>query len=945
MAKALYYGSADADLTSVLLEKYLELKKENIFRKDIYYLVPTAEHADRIKTLALEKLNPLFSDNIATLSEFFQTGNELSELERQTIFYKICQDLDLEYFHSAKHSPAFYSGLAELFNELQDYCIDQKLFIEKLAGLNSRKARDLEKIFAEYEKYLPPENSGQNSAVALTIFIDGFSDFTPWQYAQIQKLANNPQNNIYISLTYIRPFAKQLSPVFTTLQKFGFETKEITDHQRQLSEDLRDFAVNWGTPQTSAAQNVKIISAGNRLLEIEAIAREIIQQKNQNNNWSDFALIFRSIGSYQFLINEIFSQYKIPVEVHEGIAVSANPFCSWILSLRDANSDQEILFSLLKSAYAQVDKTLIDKLEFTAAENSDCDLASALPELTAYIQNVLQKSQALQAATEFSQLRNILEKFYEENNCAKIFKSDRNNPNLKYTILQNNRSYAYLLETLDNLQKLKDKLGVSVAPENLWDLFISSLNEKTSARQRNGDQVQVYDALSARQKDYKTVFLADLTLRSWPAGATESLLLKDYEKEQLQETLKFKRRSERILNEDIIFYQAFTRAGEKVYLCLAAKEASDKKLSPSPYLNMLKKFFPDLPIIKYESPAILTDSEPLCREEYEQTAIYRFFNQPKNKETDLKFILDILAQKNDPAKLHYFTEAVKPELEKLRRFSVTQLEKYSRCALRFFYEDVLKLRGKPEDTTILTMGTLLHEVLEKYYQLPSPDLQNILEEVWNSEKFTEDLRHILPRQAQAERKKLLTILQAFIDNDIAKSEERGFQPAEFEYKLKGATVYTFGDNTLTGTIDRIDKNTAGDFLVVDYKTGALPGVKQLRTKADEDKDESELTIKILPQVLIYAFIYQEQSKLNIAGAEYASIKKKARAGLYNNANLTKPDKLVNLPALLQKIKNKTKDYFSAIQNGEFQMQNDEAYCQQYCTAGQICRKEQTGYFV
>jgi ATP-dependent helicase/DNAse subunit B len=1005
--RVLIYGPAGSGKTQKLLDEYLRLKRADIFREDVYYLVPTAEHADRIKDLVLQKINPLFKAHIQTFDELICGGQYLTPIAGQMLLQQICRRLAprLLYFQDALHSPAFYSGLAELLSELKNYRVNIPEFLARLQNLNPAKSADLGLILAEYADCLRRAGLQDKAAVMenyrapdtdLTVFIDGFMEFTPLQYAQIQKLAARPNNNIYVTATY--PAGQIPAELHGQFLALGFAPEPALKYLRSAAADLQTFALHWQTAgsnkqikdlqrqieaqktagrNTGAARglypcaNVTVLTAGNRLQEVEAIAREILKIKTPAVSWNDIAIILRGIGGYQFLFNEVFGHYHIPVEIHEGIAVRSNQFIGWLLSLREAGSDIGVLFSLLKSAYVPVDKAPVHALEFRLAENPEADVFTLLPalpeyagrreflELQAYLEKIAKYSAQLQNAGDFAELKAALTGFYADNDCAAALRRDSANPELKVTVQHSNRAYAKLLEILDALQKHRGELVFP--PVELWEIFLHALQDKTSARKRNGEQVQVYDALSARQKDYRIVFLADLTLRSWPAGAGESLLLKDYEKEQLAPGLK--RAPDKLRNEDLLFYLAFTRASQQIYLSCAQREAGGAQLKASPYLTAVRDFFRVKEITYTRSAVFSPDMQepPLSRHEYEQTAIYRFFNRPDEerksaREKDLDFISAVLRQKNSPPELHQFTPGSAAERQKLNQFSVTQLYTYSRCAFRFFCAAVLRLRGRPEDTLTMTMGLVMHKILEYYYQKhlmlkdlsardcaaadPGRELDELTRRVW-TEDFQAELRHILPGQAAAERKRISALLQRFIQQDLQLLPERGFWPAALEQKLQVSpdadTAYHFNGYTLTGIIDRVDTDQCGNFLIVDYKSSVLPALTP-----------DKLDAGVLPQALIYALIYQELFGQKAAGAEYRSLKQNKSAGLYaaDFPQLTKKDS-ARLPPeefkkILAKIKKTLTAYFAAIQRGEFQRQNDPDCCADYCPAAEICRQAQCG---
>ena len=971
----LFYGPAGTGKTTKLLDEYIKLKEDNIFRNDVYYLVPTAEHADRIKILALAKINPLFADNIMTLDKFVCPQETLSESVKTMIFQYICTQLrsELKYFATALLNPAFFASLSELFSELRNYCIAWPEFYEKLG--NSEKRVELEKIFTAYTAYLQEEKLHTKEYLAAKftlpantkkyILLDGFTEFTPLQYEILRKL-NDADCQLYITLPFNQTGNEFFNEITTTIEQIkqlkDFQLSYLKDCCSVKTEELQFLAKHWGTkinpPEAEAklpeCENIKILTAGNRLQEIEAIAREILKYRQQG--WSNIAVIFRSIGSYQFLINDVFLYYGIPVEIHEGITPH-NQFIAWLLSLREIGKSEtdgkNSLLALLKSSYSRLDQTqreVLCKIEADlSAENTE-EICARLPQNSNYLQQTLALAGRLAAGTSFTEIKKVFEEFYALNNCAEILRTDSEHLELRTIVRHNNRAYTHLLEILDTLQVWQDKLKLTLSAEEIWQKLLYSLQEPTSSRARNGDQVQVYDALSARQKDYQIVFLADLTANSFPARFSETVLLKDYEKDIFYITKNgrpeplLKQTAKKILNENLLFYQVLTRAQKKLYLCYAAKEAAGGNLNPSPFIKQLTdllavKLGKNIPIQNYDYAKILQNSTALCPQEFAELSAYRAYREYTPEEVaalpkttkDLYILNELVRQKHSLQQ--NFSAASLIELQKTRSISAKKLEVYSRCQYRFFCEYVLKLQRKSDSETkfSINIGYILHDALQIYYSQgyhlsDKPSVGEVLRGLLQRPDYSRKLETtttLHPRQIEVEYQRLHNILENFVrqDKDIAKA--RAFSPTAFEYnpeKILGK-VFSLAGNSIPLVIDRIDES-GQDFIVLDYKTSGTPALKA-----------QEIKNGILPQVWIYLLAYQKLTGKTAAGAEYCSIKNPTkRPGLFADQE--------DFKTLLEVTEKNIKKYFADIQQGKFSLpkKTDPQFCR-YCPAEDICQNK------
>ncbi len=164
-----------------------------------------------------------------------------------------------------------------------------------------------------------------------------------------------------------------------------------------------------------------------------------------------------------------------------------------------------------------------------------------------------------------------------------------------------------------------------------------------------------------------------------------------------------------------------------------------------------------------------------------------------------------------------------------RKLSVTDIETWVRDPYAIYAKRILKLKPlDPLDAEIgpLERGSALHIILERFvkrYPTLPPDaalkLGEIVDEVF------EELR--LPKATLTLwRPRFLRAANWFVD------EEKKRRPliAESFVEVAGESVFQgpYGDFTLYGRADRIDRLTSGGAAIIDYKTGAPPSGSQVK---------------------------------------------------------------------------------------------------------------------
>ncbi len=144
------------------------------------------------------------------------------------------------------------------------------------------------------------------------------------------------------------------------------------------------------------------------------------------------------------------------------------------------------------------------------------------------------------------------------------------------------------------------------------------------------------------------------------------------------------------------------------------------------------------------------------------------------------------------------------------RLSFTQLETYRFCPMKYLYGYVYRLPARP--TPQMTLGTDLHECLEKFYQ------EVMQGRVPSQEELTGSFAHLHqrgrygePGQDEEYRKLGADLLTRFYGKHQGAFRAPLFVERPFLLRL--------GDVALQGFVDRVDALPGGGVEVLDYKSG------------------------------------------------------------------------------------------------------------------------------
>ena len=157
----------------------------------------------------------------------------------------------------------------------------------------------------------------------------------------------------------------------------------------------------------------------------------------------------------------------------------------------------------------------------------------------------------------------------------------------------------------------------------------------------------------------------------------------------------------------------------------------------------------------------------------------------------------------------------------LPSLSPSRAADFKTCPLLYRYRTIDRIPEPP--TPDQARGTLVHAVLERLYDFPALDRTreqagSLVGPQWDRLREEQSLLAELFGESGTPAE-FLESADSLLDGYFSVEDPRRLEPAERECLVEAVV-----DDTLLirGYVDRLDRSTAGDLRVVDYKTGGAP---------------------------------------------------------------------------------------------------------------------------
>jgi len=360
--------------------------------------------------------------------------------------------------------------------------------------------------------------------------------------------------------------------------------------------------------------------------------------------------------------------------------------------------------------------------------------------------------------------------------------------------------------------------------------------------------ILVAPVLGARGLSFCAVALLGLSEGEFPAAEREDPLLREKDRALLRErglALEFRLHGEEVTR----FYQAITRARERLLLCRPYLADDGQAWEPSPYWQHLQRVV-DAPVSRIR-PAEVGLGDAASRQEFLSAAAQAGVaavpsedQSPVGEEWEIALsgAEVVRARLADPpgdvheGDLRVLAPLLSRRYGSAHVWSSSRLETYAKCPLHFYIATVLRLepRALPQEGfDRLVLGSIYHQVLEEVYrQVPSdplPALPQVAQKVFRDAPATYGFRPTPLWEQQQEE--FLRVLEKTV---VALEDARDvYEPCaqELAFGLRGNPTLTLqlpessterpvSSIQIRGYVDRVDRALDGSLRVIDYKAGS-----------------------------------------------------------------------------------------------------------------------------
>ncbi len=445
------------------------------------------------------------------------------------------------------------------------------------------------------------------------------------------------------------------------------------------------------------------------------------------------------------------------------------------------------------------------------------------------------------------------------------------------------------------------------------------------------DDVGIFTAsvLDARGLSFRAIALLGLSEGEFPQAEREDVLLRETDRAMLRDrglAIEPRLRGDEVT----FFYQAVTRASDRLLLSRPYLAEDGQPWEPSPYWSQVLQVF-DQPIVsivrKIQPEDALSPEDAASPIEWVQAT--RQFDQRLQRGLDIlraRLALPAEAGSVHDGTLPELTSILQQRYSSAHGWSASRLEMYGTCGFAFYIAHALELepRTPPEagyDARIL--GSMLHKILEDVYQHDDPlsALPDVAHRVFATAPIDYGFRPSALWEAQQHE------LEAALRETILALTEvsEGYTPRYFEQKfgLGNPALIVRSDTgeaiRLHGYIDRLDVDQAGRLRVIDYKaSGSTINAKHL----EEGKRL---------QLPLYALAARDALQLGeVVSGFYWHI-------LQGKASSLKLEKYEGgIGAAFERVKQHVFDHVHNIRAGNFQPVPPDGGCPSYCPAVAFC---------
>jgi len=585
---------------------------------------------------------------------------------------------------------------------------------------------------------------------------------------------------------------------------------------------------------TKSSVTPRIIEYYNELHEEAAIVKQLEELHKQGADLSEVAVIYRKHSKVADII-KVLEKRKIPLNIKQSINVLHLPFIQNLIDILAyiqkendyPDSGEEHLFRLMHFDYFNIDPRDIANISRKTRRSNEAktirwrELLANREELSKLQLHSMQSILTLEANLTYWQ------KEFHNITLQVLFEKITTRGGILSWIMNESEKTWYM----QVLTTFFDFLKEETARNPLLSLkeFLSTIQKMLDNDVRLNLQkiihaekgVNFVTAHSSKGLEYKYVFLIGCISKQWEGQAEHNFGFK------IPATITENSTHDKEEDERRLFYVALTRAKEHLHISYPAKDANEKELVCSRFVV-----------------------------EITQDESYNVEHTSLSDDDIVQYKLDIL-QFTEPPVIPLIDSVYLNELLENYQLSVTHLNKYLKCPIAFYFENMLMVPSAR--TASSGFGTAVHEALKDFFAAMLADDQKRFPTVqYLSDIFKLKLKNVHSHFTLIEYKNyeeyganvVLPELYATYINEWHKEVLLEHKIDHVEYK--GIPI--------KGNVDKIELH-GKEVNVIDYKTGKYA---TSRSKLSPPTEKEPLGGDYWRQIIFYKLLIENDRKTNYA---------------------------------------------------------------------------------
>jgi ATP-dependent helicase/nuclease subunit B len=894
----LLVGPANAGKVELLLEHL----REGLERRP-FLIVPNVGDVERVQRDLLRRSPALFAARVGTFDDLFRTlaaedpeRRRLTDAQRRLVVRSLVDGARLGPFDRSARFAGFLDALVGGFAELESALAEPDRVEGELGSLYSLYIAELERLDRadrERERWLVAERLTTELDVwpsERPLYVYGFEDLSGAQWRLLDALAARAE--VTVALPY-EPgriaFAALVSTQEELARRASGRITELPPRSGEYAHPALAFVERHlfepgGTEAPAIDGAIRFLEASGARAAFELVAEEALALLRQGMEAEEIAVICPSLERQRAPLETAFSSLGLPYVLESHARLGQTPFGHALCGLLRfvwAAGERLDLFSFLRSPYSELTRASADFLEGRLRGRAVHTRARIESELSS-----LRGGQPLEDLEALASAASPLAAVRELQSRMLRHAYGLESPPVSEQSRLDLRAFESTRTLLDELEEWQGLSGQRLSRDDLLAAI-----ERTPVRLGSAAEpgrVAVSDLLQARARRFKVVFLLGLEEGTFPRRSSRYQLLGEEARGKLEALTRVPLVTDELERDRFLFYDACTRAYERLYLVRESANEDGSPRQASPFWEELRELFEpeqverctkrrSLPKLVWEeieaAPSERERLRTLAATASIEPAQARALARANGWERRLERALCAFERTTALT-----SRAVLGELEARTTFSVTELEAFAGCSSIWFVERSISPREIDGEVDAMLRGSVAHQALYRFFSGLPKRLGTERVEIAKLEQTLVFLRECLGDAISGQVRLELDELQrreleAGLWRDLeqfVRSEaesELPLVPRRFEVAFgtersapelrRGLDL---GGFTISGKIDRIDLDPfSARGLVQDYKSG--------KTAHSAVQIESERKL----QLPLYVLVLRDLAGVEPLGGVYRAL--------------------------------------------------------------------------